>query len=222
LGLVHARLAMGWPVPEAFGLVPHADRRGRLDGPVRYAGQAIWALRDAAGAPSIATLRSRRHRARLAGQPGHDLSQPRPRRPGRRPLPRLPHPHRPGGGRWMSARVFAEQAGLPVSTVLHRLHGLIRAGHEVARVPDATLIARLTAPATDRRTVLRAQLPDGTWLAGGHRELTRQVLSEARLQAQRTEPLSESGLRRRLRLLPPQPGNAAVLHALGLGPPPDV
>ena len=121
----------------------------------------------------------------------------------------------------MSARVFAERAGLPVSTVLHRLHRLIRAGADLARVPDAALIARLTAPATDRRTVLCARLPDGTVLTGGHRELTRQLMSNPHLQAQRTEPLSESGLRRRLRLLAPQPSNADVLHALGLGPPPD-
>lgn len=224
LGLVHARLAAGWHPLEALGLLDHDDGRGQLPGGARYAGKPIGALREVARDDlSIATLRSRRHRARLAGVADADLAVPRPRgsrQLGRRLLP-LPDPRRPGEGRTLGCLDFARLAGVPVATVTHRLHRLLRQGHDVAAMPDGELVALLAAPPADRRRVLLVALPDGRRVEGGFRELVRLVEGDPALQPLRREILSASGMRRRLRLLPARPTDAAVLHALGLGPLPD-
>jgi hypothetical protein len=199
--------------------VPHLDRRGLLPRAIRYGRRRLAALREA-GDLGVATLRSRRHRARLAGVVDHDLALPRRKRERRRRVS-LPHPCSPGAGRVRTAQAFAHLAGVPLSTVEHRLQHLLRRGVAVEAMADRELIEHLTAPPADRRVVLQAALSDGTILAGGQRELVRRVLTDPALQHLRHARIGESGLRRRLRLLPHVPSRAQVLHALDLGPAPD-
>ena len=210
---VYARLAMGWSAAEALGYRRHQD--GRRLRPAFRVGETVY--RDLRSA-SLATghsqdaLRSRLHRA----SPGHtgglvDCGTDR-RRVGRRRVGLL-------GLVWagmnepVTAEEFARRTGISKATIIHRMQRVRPSGQSVSPRRLRTLLTT----ATDRRTVMRLELPGGERWTGGQRELIRRLFARPDLEAARRERLSESGIRRRLRLLGTEDGGAAeaVRRAFG-------
>ena len=202
-GTIYARLALGWSPAEALDYAPHEDGRGaRL--PIVLEGQTFGNLRtvSAATGVSIATLRSRLHRRRLSGSETHLGTDMRRTGADHTPTRSTPLGLRlPGTPTRLTVRAYAERTNMPASTILHRWHAACRAGLDPATMsPDALLNQLVTAG--DRRRLLTLKLPDGQCITGGERELVRLVLGDLDLAARRAVLLSESGIRRRLRLLP--------------------
>ena len=97
----------------------------------------------------------------------------------------------------MTAEEFARRTGAPKATIIHRMQRVRRSGQSVS---PKRLHSLLTTP-MDRRTVMRLELPGGESWTGGQRELIRRLFARPDLEAARRERLSESSIRRRLRLL---------------------
>ena len=223
-GVVYARLAARWTPEEALEYRPHRDGRGER-AMFRIGGRTHTSLREASAATGfgIDALRSRLHRAKRCA-PGigiPDVTEDR----------RLDSPGRgqalgivwPGTGEGLTAEEFGRRTNVPKSSVIHRAHRVQveqenrrRAGLEPLTPEEVR--DRLTLH-TDRRVVLRLQLPCGEPWVGGERELIRRMFTMPRLERARCERLSESGIRRRLRLLSPEdrrdPGQVA--EAFGFG-----
>lgn len=202
-GTVYARLAMGWSPAQALGYAPHIDGRGARR-PIPVEGRTFGNLRSIAattGLP-IAALRSRLHRRTLSGSET-DLSTDM-RCSGFDHVPRRTAPLGlclPGVAGPLTVREYAKRTDMPASTVLHRWHAASRAGLDPATLSPTALLARLVT-AEDRRRLVTLCLPDGRSWNGGERDLVRRVLGDPDLAASRAILLSESGIRRRLRLLP--------------------
>ena len=220
-GIVYARLAFGWSPAEALGYSPHEDGRGIRDTMV-IDGQIVGSLRAASGLLGVgmSALRSRLHRRTRLGsgaELGQDMRRTEndhtPRRSAALGL-RLP-----GSSEPLAASIYAGRVGLPKSTILYRWHDTVRRGFDPARMSPVALFQRLTT-GQDRRCFVMLQLPDGSRWTGGERELIRRVLSDASLDANRVPRLSESGIRRRLRLLPDHDRHdpAKVAIAFGFDP----
>lgn len=220
---IYARLAEGWSPEEALGYVPRADGRSlrslfQSDG-VRYT--AIRAAADVSGVP-VGALRSRLHRSKQARTSDADIGDIGT---DRRSCPSdswdLAIPW-PGTGERLTAAVFASRSGVAKSTVIHRWHQIQRQlAQGCKRLTPAALYRGLTTR-TDRRKLLRLVLPDGRVWTEGERELARRVLSDPRLEAARPCRLSESGIRRRVRMLTvrDRADTALVATAFGFAPAP--
>jgi hypothetical protein len=222
-GTVYARLAGGWSPEEALGYVPREDGRSlralfRLDG-VAYTTLASAA--DASG-DTVAALRSRLHRAKQDdGLAGTVIEIGTDRRSCPAASCNLAIPW-PATGEALTADAFAARTGVAKSTIIHRWHQVRRqlaTGCE--RLSPTALYDRLTTK-TDRRKLLRLVLPDGRVWSGGERELARRVLDDVALEAARPCRLSESGIRRRLRVLTlrERADPALVAAAFGFAPAP--
>lgn len=220
-GTVYARLSMGWSPTEALGYAPHLDGRGARP-PITVNGKTFSNLRSLSTVTglSVATLRSRLHR-RMQSRSGTDLgTDMRRTEPGHTPKRSMPLGLRlPGTSTRLTVREYAERTNTPASTILHRWHAAFRVGLDPATMSPAVLLERLVT-AEDRRRLITLRLPDSQCMTGGERELVRQVLGDPELAASRAVLLSESGIRRRLRLLPEcdrqDPSKVAV--AFGFGP----
>ncbi|CAH2603445.1 GIY-YIG domain-containing protein [Rhodovastum atsumiense] len=223
---VCARLELGWPTDEAFELVDHRDARTRRP-PFLWHGRRYDSLRDLArveGLP-IATARSRLHRARQAGHgESHDAGTDRrchaTQQRCRAARLALPDP-RSSSAPPVDAATFARLTGIPRATVLTRWHRLRRRNTDVAELDPTMVLAALQTP-VDRRVHLTLVLPDGRRVAGGVREVIRQVLDDPGLKGGRIERLGESAIRARLRRLPGWPQGPftedAISWAFGFTP----
>ena len=224
-GTIYARLSAGWSPEEALGYRDHVDGRGLRD-PFLVHGREYTTLRQASRASGIpiATLRSRHHR-RVMSWPSRgpiDIGTDRRHENGaERELLAILWPET---GEKLTAKAFAKRVGMPAATVIHRWH---RArAWEAERIregrPPLTpeqLVARLTST-TDRRKWVAVTLPDGRRWHGGEREIIRRLLLDRSLETERAERLSESGIRRRLRVLTPAQRDCpnAIRHAFGFAP----
>ena len=194
---VYARLAMGWSAAEALGYRTHRD--GRRLRPAFRVGDTVYRdLRSASVATGLSqdTLRSRLQRASLV-QPGGVVDCGADRRHAGRGRTALLGLVWAGTGEPVTAEEFARRTGVPKGTVIHRMQRVRRSGQIVS---PRRLHKLLTTP-TDRRTVIRLDLPGGESWTGGQRDLIRRLFARPELEAARRERLSESGIRRRLRLL---------------------
>ena len=201
-GTAYARLALGWSPDQALGYAPHQDGRGARP-PITMEGQVFSNLRtiSAATGTAISTLRSRLHR-RTQSRSGADLSTDM-RRAGTDHMPMRSAPlglRLPGTSARLTVREYAKRTNTPAATILHRWHAASRAGLDPVTMSPTTLLERLTT-AQDRRRLITLRLPSGQSVTGGERELVRHVLHDPDLAARRAILLSESGIRRRLRLL---------------------
>ncbi len=200
-GTVYARLSNGWPPEEALGYRPHEDGRG-LRPAFRLHGRLYTSLRDAAAWTGIkaATLRSRLDRMLRSGCAGTMPEIGVDRRSCRSEPSRLAIPW-PGTGERLTAEAFAARTGVAKATVLHRWHRMQRRLRQGGPPMSPSLLHRWLTATTDRRRPVRLVLPDGRIFSGGERDVVRRVLGDAALEASRRCRLSESGVRRRLRLL---------------------
>ena len=220
-GTAYARLSFGWSPAQALGYAPHVDGRGARP-LITIKGQTFSNLRSIATTTgvTVSTLRSRLHRRTQSGS-GADLVTDM-RCSGFDQLPRRSPPlglRLPGTSQALSVREYAERTDTPASTIQHRWHAAIRAGLDPATMSPAALLDYLVT-GKDRRRLITLRLPDGRSMTGGERELVRRVLSDPDLAASRATPLSESGIRRRLRLLPEcgRQDLRKVAAAFGFGP----
>ncbi len=214
VGTVYARLLTGWPIEEALGYLPHTDRR-TLRKPFFAKGRVLRRLREVAEATglSIAALRSRLHRAARRGLNRHDVGHDRRRSARRRPAAaHLPHPSLDGSGRNLTIKAFSALSGVPKSTIAYRYQQLENPGS----MSDEDIVLHLCTP-QERRRIVTLDLPDGTQLRGGERETIRMLLSNRRFAWSRPEPIGESAIRRRLRLVRSNEG-PLVAWAFGLAP----
>ncbi len=211
---VYERLDMGWSPEEALGYIRHEDGRGDR-GAVIYDGRTYRSLRaivDETG-QSIATLRSRLHRAQRAGDTNPDLAVDRRNTPAPRNFILLPDPDAPDSVTRLHVNEFAARTGVPRSTVVHRVGQLRGKGYDVETMDQAELVKHLTTE-DDRRQIVELALPEGRVIRGGIRELVRQVLDDRSLAPSRPEQIGESAIRARLRLIDHRNG-AAVTWAFG-------
>ena len=201
-GLVYARLELGWSVEEALGLVAHVDGRG-VRQPFTWVGQQYRTLRQvsARSGLSIPTLRSRLYRhGGATSQSPCDLAQDRRRvgvgRKLRLDSMCLPSPD--GDGTAVTAAKFAVRTGVAKASVLHRYHQLVRAGRDVASMPQSELHRALTTRA-DRRIVIALEVAPGVVWQGGVRELIRRLFADWVVECHRPERIQASAIRARLR-----------------------
>ncbi len=201
-GEVYPRLAAGWSPEEALGYQPHEDGRGRREAFWLH-GVSYISLATASAVTGLGqdAQRSRLHRARRRAPDAAvvDITVDR-RAQGRgcgTPLGIV----WPGTGEVLTAEQFGARTGVAKATVLHRWHRAQADAelYEEELTPEE-LHARLVT-CQDRRNVLLLDLPDGRDWRGGERELIRRLFADPALEAERAVRLSESGIRRRLRLL---------------------
>ena len=205
--VVYTRLSAGWSPEEALGYAAHVDGRGRRAA-FLVDGRTFGTLRQASRVTgmSVDTLRSRHHRQKRRSPASGPLDIGSDRRSGNGSADREPLAIAwPETGERLTAEAFAIRTGVPASTVIHRWHRARAVeAEQVARgeppLSAADMVDRLRA-ATDRRKQVRLVLPDGRHWAGGERDLIRRVFADVPLEASRSERLSGSGIRRRLRLL---------------------
>jgi hypothetical protein len=218
-GSVYARLTMGWTADEALGHMFHQDGR-RAREPLFWGTESFTELRalsDRTGV-NLSTLRSRLHRARLAGLEDCDIAYDRRRGRAPRKVPsriELPHPTDPT--RVVNSAVFARLSGVARATVIHRAGKLNRRPGGLVGLERQTLLAALLDD-DDRRIVITLPLPGGRVQRGGVREVIRFVFADAQLLEQRLEWVGASAIRARLRRLPGWPHNIcpdAVASAFG-------
>ena len=223
ISTVHARLAAGRTAAQALGWRRHQDGRSRRK-PFVLFGRRYTSMSAAARATGIhaETLKSRLHRLdRGSGQAGADITEDRRSRgPGSTSRLSIVWP---STSEVLTADAFARRAGVSKATVIHRWHRL-RRERDAAGGPPLTaeeIHAGLAARVERRRTVT-LELPDGTRLSGGEREVIRCLFGDPALGAGRVLPLSESGIRRRLRTLGEAERHAVgpVRWAFGFGPTP--
>jgi hypothetical protein len=189
----YARLRSGWSHSETFETVPHVD--GRAFRPVIKVGTAECQTLREVGALTgmgLGALRSRLHRRQ--GRTSNILEDRRKLSRARATKILVTWP--PTGER-VPLATFASRAGLPKATAQYRWHRMQRATQDLT---DAE-VSQYLLTSTDRRRLLRLVLPDGTQWQGGCRELVRRLLQAPDLCAQRSLPLSESGIFRRVRSL---------------------
>ena len=225
-GVVYARLSAGWSPEEALGYAAHVDGRGRRAA-FLVDGQTFGTLREASRVTgmSVDTLRSRHHRQLRRSPASGPLDIGSDRRSGNGSADRESLAIVwPETGERLTAEAFAIRTGVPASTVIHRWHRARAVeAEQVARgeppLSAAEMADRLRA-ATDRRKPLDLILPDGRCWTGGERDLIRRVFANTPLKASRLERLSESGIRRRLRLLSDadRQRQDLVWRAFGLAP----
>lgn len=211
---VYARLMIGWVLEEALGYEIREDGRSRRR-PFFSEGVVLRRLREVSEATGLSTsaLRSRLHRAARLGIAVPDVGVDRRRfGQGRHKPLLLPDPSGAVSGRALSIKEFARQAGVAKATVAYRYHQL----KDPDSMIDSDLVAHLISD-QDRRRMLTLALPDGRVLTGGEREVVRQVLADPLIAWSRPERLSESGVRRRLRLIPDNDG-PAIQWAFGFAP----
>jgi hypothetical protein len=219
----YARLAANWPAEEVLGYRPHDDGRGTR--PLFYFdGQPFTSLRAASIATGLPldTLRTRGYRRRNEPDGNLDIGLDRRKQgKGRAALEELRIPW-PGTDEHLTAAEFGQRTGIAKATVIHRWHRIRseEAQREEQDLPPLTPLEvheRLTAQPAERRKVLALLLPDGRVWRGGERELIRQLFADYAIEASRTERLSESGIRRRLRHLAADERNdpKLVRHAFG-------
>ena len=212
---VYARLAAGWSAAEALGYQTHTDRRGQR-APFMVNGQVYSSLRQAAadtGIPAVA-LRGRLGRISKVTAPDMPTMQGTPDRLLDISADRRRHATGenvllgimwPATGEMLTAAELSARTGVPKSTVLHRWHRV--RDEEARRVgrglpPYSTAeVLRMLRHRTERRKVVRLELPTGDTWQGGERELIRRMQDSPDVDALRMNPLTESGVRRRLRLL---------------------
>jgi hypothetical protein len=225
---VYARLQAGHAQRAAFGLTQRLDLRRKRAEPFRYRGRTHVSLHTVASRKNIPidTLRSRLHRARLAGITNADIGFDRrlpgsPRRndagTGRLPPLSLPHP-KDAEAPPVSAAEFARLTGIPKATVTHRFNRVLAGDFgDPSQLQREQLLSLLTSE-QERRIVIALPVPDGRTLRAGVRELIRYVLSSPSLLAVRKENLGMSAIRARLRRLQGWPSSlqgADVAWAFG-------
>ena len=228
LPAVYARLQAGHAQRAAFGLTQRLDLRRKRAEPFRYRGRTHVSLHTVASRKNIPidTLRSRLHRARLAGIANADIGFDRrlpgsPRRndagTGRLPPLSLPHP-KDAEAPPVSAAEFARLTGIPKATVTHRFSRVLAGDFgDPSQLQREQLLSLLTSE-QERRIVIALPVPDGRTLRAGVRELIRYVLSSPSLLAVRKENLGMSAIRARLRRLQGWPSSlqgADVAWAFG-------
>jgi hypothetical protein len=228
LPAVYARLQAGHAQRAAFGLTQRLDLRRKRAEPFRYRGRTHVSLHTVASRKNIPidTLRSRLHRARLAGITNADIGFDRrlpgsPRRndagTGRLPPLSLPHP-KDAEAPPVSAAEFARLTGIPKATVTHRFNRVLAGDFgDPSQLQREQLLSLLTSE-QERRIVIALPVPDGRTLRAGVRELIRYVLSSPSLLAVRKENLGMSAIRARLRRLQGWPSSlqgADVAWAFG-------
>lgn len=214
IGTVYARLMMGWSVEEALDYEQHVDGRS-LRRPFFSEGVVLRRLREVSEATGldISTLRSRLHRAARCGIVVPEIQEDRRRAATGLLSPiLLPDPAGLAVGRTCSIKEFAARSGIAKATVAYRYHQLTAPD----AMDDRDLVAHLTT-SQDRRRLLVLTLPDGRTIEGGEREVIRSVLTDRQLAWGRPERLSESGIRRRLRMCPDNSG-VAIEWAFGFAP----
>jgi hypothetical protein len=228
LPAVYARLQAGHAQRAAFGLTQRLDLRRKRAEPFRYRGRTHVSLHTVASRKNIQidTLRSRLHRARIAGIANADIGFDRrlpgsPRRndagTGRLPPLSLPHP-KDAEAPPVSAAEFARLTGIPKATVTHRFNRVLAGDFgDPSQLQREQLLSLLTSE-QERRIVIALPVPDGRTLRAGVRELIRYVLSSPSLLAVRKENLGMSAIRARLRRLQGWPSSlqgADVAWAFG-------
>ena len=231
LPTVYARLQAGHAQRAAFGLTQRLDLRRKRAEPFRYRGRTHVSLHTVSSRKNIPidTLRSRLHRARIAGIANADIGFDRrlpgsPRRndagPGRLPPMSLPHPT-DAEAPPVSAAEFARLTGIPKATVTHRFNRVLAGDFgDPSQLQREQLLSLLTSE-QERRIVIALPVPDGRTLRAGVRELIRYVLSSPSLLAVRKENLGMSAIRARLRRLQGWPSSiqaADVAWAFGFNP----
>ncbi|MCA3306920.1 MAG: hypothetical protein ING00_14090 [Roseomonas sp.] len=231
LPAVYARLQAGHAQRAAFGLTQRLDLRRKRAEPFRYRGRTHVSLHTVSSRKNIPidTLRSRLHRARLAGIANADIGFDRrlpgsPRRndagTGRLPPLSLPHP-KDAEAPPVSAAEFARLTGIPKATVTHRFNRVLAGDFGDPAALTRQQILNILIQKTERRIVIALPVPDGRVLHGGVRELIRHLFSQPRLLAVRHERLGPSAIRARLRKLPRWPLPAAagdISWAFGFNP----
>jgi hypothetical protein len=228
LPTVYARLQAGHAQRAAFGLTQRLDLRRKRAEPFRYRGRTHVSLHTVSSRKNIPidTLRSRLHRARIAGIANADIGFDRrlpgsPRRndagTGRLPPLSLPHP-KDAEAPPVSAAEFARLTGIPKATVTHRFNRVLAGDFgDPSQLQREQLLSLLTSE-QERRIVIALPVPDGRTLRAGVRELIRYVLSSPSLLAVRKENLGMSAIRARLRRLQGWPSSlqgADVAWAFG-------
>lgn len=213
---VYERLDMGWSPEEALGYIRHEDGRGDR-GAVTYGGRTYRSLRAIADetGQSIATLRSRLHRAQRTGNTNPDLAVDRRNTPAPRNFILLPDPDAPNSVTRLHVNEFAARTGVARSTVVHRVGQLRDKGYDVETMDQVELVRELTTD-EERRTVIQLTLPNARTLVGGIRELVRDVLSDETVTTTRVEQLGDSAIRARLRCIDHN-DPASVRWAFGFG-----
>jgi hypothetical protein len=231
LPAVYARLQAGHAQRAAFGLTQRLDLRRKRAEPFRYRGRTHVSLHTVSSRKNIPidTLRSRLHRARIAGIANADIGFDRrlpgsPRRndagPGRLPPMSLPHPT-DAEAPHVSAAEFARLTGIPKATVTHRFNRVLAGDFGDPAALTRQQILDILILKTERRIVIALPLPDGRVLHGGVRELIRHLFAQPALLAVRHERLGPSAIRARLRKLPRWPLPAAagdISWAFGFNP----
>jgi hypothetical protein len=231
LGTVYARLQSGQSPRAALGLTQRLDLRRKRAEPFRYRGRTHVSLHTVSSRKNIPidTLRSRLHRARIAGIANADIGFDRrlpgsPRRndagPGRLPPMSLPHPT-DAEAPPVSAAEFARLTGIPKATVTHRFNRVLAGDFGDPAALTRQQILDILILKTERRIVIALPVPDGQVLHGGVRELIRHLFAQPALLAVRHERLGPSAIRARLRKLPRWPLPAAagdISWAFGFNP----
>jgi hypothetical protein len=153
---LYARLAGGWPVSQALGLEARKDPR-KTRAPFQLGADTYTTLEAAAAATglSVATLRSRLHRASrsdpdVTPQIGCDR---RSRASGRTTRLSIPWPDT---GECLTAAAYAARTGVSKATVMHRWHRARAAWREATNPSAGALYAFLTAPAAGKRAARAA------------------------------------------------------------------